>query len=240
MNELQILNQPIRILDGLYALNDFHKASGGADKHRPTRFIRNGQAQKLIREIGEGQKRPPIQSVPRGKNQGTWVCKELVYAYAMWISPAFSLKVIRAFDELTTKPASLPTTYKEALQHLLVAVEQNEQLALENKEMQPKAEFYDAVTESDTTCDLGTVAKTLNLGIGRNALFKILRDNKILMGNNLPYQYHIDLGRFRVVESKFTAANGETQVCFKTVATQKGVDFVRKTILTSLNPFQLC
>lgn len=44
-----------------------------------------------------------MQSIRGGKTPGTYVVKELVYAYAMWISAAFQLKVIRAFDTLQTQ-----------------------------------------------------------------------------------------------------------------------------------------
>ena len=56
-------------------------------------------------------------------------------------------------------------------------------------EAQPKVAFFDAVCESKDTIEMGDVAKILNIpGYGRNNLFAFLREKKILMYDNAPYQ----------------------------------------------------
>lgn len=96
--------------------------------------------------------------------------------------------------------------------------------------IQPKAEFYDAVVGSSDVIDMGQVAKVLNVGIGRNKLFELLRNEGILRQNNEPYQKYIDAGWFRLVESKYQKPNGDTCINIKTVVFQKGLDGIRKII----------
>lgn len=93
MKAVSVANISIRQFGDLYSLNDLHKASGGQDKHSPRRWLQNKQTADLIAEIEiDG-----IPSIQKKQGLGTFVCKELVVYYGMWISPAFSLKVIRAF-----------------------------------------------------------------------------------------------------------------------------------------------
>lgn len=58
-----------------------------------------------------------------------------------------------------------PKTYVEALRALADAEEEKERLSLENEEMKPKADFYDNVTGSSDTIEIGEVAKVLDCGI---------------------------------------------------------------------------
>jgi hypothetical protein len=99
--------------EGRYCLNDFHKAAGGEAKNKPSEWLRNKQTTDLIEEISKAgipaldagipaSIIQPVMTINGGNQPGTYVVKELVYAYAMWISPAFSLKVIRAYDALMT------------------------------------------------------------------------------------------------------------------------------------------
>lgn len=89
--------------NGRYCLNDLHRAAGGENRHRPKYWLENEQTRAIIEELAKGgipplEQNQPVMVINGGNQQGTYVCKELVYSYAMWISPAFNLKVIRTFD----------------------------------------------------------------------------------------------------------------------------------------------
>lgn len=91
--------------EGRFSLNDLHAASGGNPIHRPGEFLRLQQTQELIAEIDsevDAGKPASVATKKGGTSQGSYGAKELVYAYAMWISPKFHLKVIRTFDEVAT------------------------------------------------------------------------------------------------------------------------------------------
>lgn len=86
--------------EGRFRINDFHKAAGGENRHRPSIWLNNKQTKELIEEIELEAGITALDSIKGGAHSGTYVCKELVYAYAMWISPKFHLQVIRAYDAL--------------------------------------------------------------------------------------------------------------------------------------------
>ena len=107
--------------------------------------------------------------------------------------------------------------------------QQNKQI----EEMKPKAEFFDCVAESSDAIDIGSSAKVLNMGIGRNRLFEILRREGVLMANNQPYQAYIDRGYFRTIEQKYTKPDGSTHIYIKTLVYQKGLDYIRQLVENS-------
>lgn len=86
----------------------------------------------------------------------------------------------------------LPTTMSEALQ---LAADKARKL----EEAQPKIEFFEQVADATGLHSMGDAAKML--GYGRNTFFAKLRDMKILMKSNIPYQTFIDRGYFEVKEN---------------------------------------
>lgn len=85
---------------GRFSLNDLHQAAGGDKRHQPSDWLRLEQTQAVIAELsnsGDSRNYEPVSS-NAGRYGGTFVVRELVYTYAMWISPAFHVKVVKTFD----------------------------------------------------------------------------------------------------------------------------------------------
>jgi hypothetical protein len=103
MSALTIAGATIRMDDdGRYCLNDLHRASGGNPKDQPAKFFAAKTTKALVSELqgASPNSERPVVTVNDGVSNGTYAAKELVYAYAMWISPKFHLRVIRAYDAL--------------------------------------------------------------------------------------------------------------------------------------------
>lgn len=81
----------------LFRINDLHEASGGLQKDRPPYFLRLKSTEKIIEAL-PGEKWEKVHVVRGGLNQGSYFCRALAYAYAMWVSPAFFVKVIEALS----------------------------------------------------------------------------------------------------------------------------------------------
>lgn len=107
---------------------------------------------------------------------------------------------------------------------LKIANKSIEDLKIKITEQKPLVDFAVHVSQSKDTIDIGEMAKVAkdeHINIGRNRLFDWLKEKKILMSNNTPYQTYIDRGYFDVVEVKKDTSYG-ARVFPKTVITGKG------------------
>ena len=149
----------------------------------------------------------------------------------------WKLKYIEAFNTMETQLVkknilTLPdfTNPVEAARAWANEYEAKQKALTENAEMKPKAEFYDTVANTESLFSMADVAKTLDMGIGRNKLFAFLRDKGILDKDNHPYQKYVDAGYLRLVENHCKA--GDNDVVYKcTYVKQKGIDYIRKILL---------
>jgi anti-repressor protein len=95
--------------------------------------------------------------------------------------------------------------------------DQSKQLA----EQKPKVEFAEKIVNTNNAISVRDFGKVI--GIGEKKLFEWLRDNKLLMDSNIPYQKYVEAGYFKVIEWVLEAKN---QVKFKTLITGKGQEYI--------------
>lgn len=170
MNEMMIGGAAVRRDDvGRFCLNDLHRAAGGAKRHQPSDWQRLKQTEELVAEMANsGDSRfYPVHSVA-GRNGGSYVARELVYAYAMWISPSFHLQVIRAYDQLVAgAPApdpmqalSDPATLRALL---LTFSERSEILEARVQYQEPQVRALARISRADGAFNITTAAKMLQV-----------------------------------------------------------------------------
>ena len=97
------------------------------------------------------------------------------------------------------------------------------------KPNEQKAIFYDKVADNKKYIDFKTVAKLLeDLGFGRNLLLALLRDKKILMRDNQPYQVYVDNGYLKTKEIYIDKSD---KIVFQPLISQKGLDWLIKKLI---------
>jgi hypothetical protein len=129
---------------GRFSLTDLWRASQTAENKKPYFWLRTDSTKEIIQElVNEKQKHntsvmldskhntsviqhnTPVQNcisythpINTVNGVGSFGCRELVYSYAMWISPAFHLKVIRAYDNSVLSTNTVRSCHPENRQAL--------------------------------------------------------------------------------------------------------------------------
>ncbi|EDO9415748.1 antirepressor, BRO family protein [Campylobacter coli] len=143
--------------------------------------------------------------------------------FRMWVNKEV-LPSIRKNGEYNLK---IPKTYAEALLEAGRLALENEKLQALQIENQPKIESYNDLMETKDLIDFLEFSKIIK--IGRTTLFSKLRQLRILMSDNMPYQEYITRGYFKCVENAFTQ-NNIKRIYTKTMITAKGQDYLVKKL----------
>lgn len=135
----------------------------------------------------------------------------------------FTDRYMDRFEEmenaLKEQQPRLPQTYKEALQQLIIEIEEKEKLEEQNKLMQPKAQYFDNLVDRNLLTNFRDTAKELH--IKQNVFINWLLENEYIYRDSKkklkPYAQHIDDGLFELKEYS-TEKNSGVQ----TLITPKG------------------
>lgn len=104
--------------------------------------------------------------------------KQVLVRESKFVRKAVISYIDKLENALMNNQPKLPQTYKEALKELLVQVEENERLQIENKDMKPKAEYFDEIVDRGGLTNFRDTAKLL--GVSEKAFIFFLIDKKYI------------------------------------------------------------
>jgi len=121
----------------------------------------------------------------------------------------------------------IPKTYAAALELAFLQAKELEEKETLLLEAAPKIEAFDALMESDGNYSMESAAKIL--GLGRNTLYKRLRDLGIIMrGSTRPYQRYAH--HFDVVATSWTDKYDVVHSDSVTKVLPSGLEFIRQRL----------
>ena len=186
--------------------------------------------------IGRMQKTPIINEsgfyslvlsskMPKAKKFKRWVTSEV-------------LPTIRKSGGFVNNPKKFVDTYFPSADSytkdfILALLEHNDELESKLELNAPKVSFAEHVEDSDDYININTLAKLSNangIKMGSTKLFEWLRNNNILMKNNLPYQKFMKRGYF-VVKESIKRVSGKYKLFQTTLVTGKGQVYLINKLL---------
>lgn len=180
------------------------------------RFDGSGQARNMTIINESGVYSLILSSkLPTAKKFKRWVTSEVLPAIRKTGSYALTQK---RDSYMIENPAERARRWAE---------EYEEKLALEQKieKDKPLVEFAEHIQTSEDCISMNNMAKLASkngVKIGRNRLFSLLREQKVLKKDNIPYQRYIEVQPwFEVKESVYDSANF-TRICLTTMVTPRG------------------
>jgi hypothetical protein len=96
--------------NGLYSLYDLWVANGKQKSKQANDFLKLKSTKELILALAEKvglEQNQILMTVHGGDYRGTFVHEDVVYIYAMWLSPMFYIEVIQVFKDLVNATSIL-------------------------------------------------------------------------------------------------------------------------------------
>lgn len=207
---------------------------------RPAEFLRLPQTLSFIEVLNNNE---PMGKSHRSENGiGTWMSRKLALKFAAWLSPEFENWVYDRIEELfkygmTATEPTLDAMVNNPDLVIALATQLKQERAEKahlmevNGKLQQRTQFVDLVFSTDELITISQAAKLLKLPIGRNDLFKTLREKGILFKNsNEPKQEYVTKGYFEIKEHKIQRPDHPLKIVLQTYVTQKGLAYIAKIL----------
>lgn len=197
-------------------------------------WIDHSDVSTMLRSVDEDEKVTNIVCTLGGNQKSWFITENGLYEVLMLsrkpIAKQFKKEVKKILHQIRlTGGYTIPRTFADALR---LAAEQQERIAL----MQPKADVYDRICNSETLKPVDQVAS--NLGYGKNNFFALLRgmgifyySSKDVEGKrvNLPKQEYKDRGYFVTKEEPYSRGDKDC-LYTKIYVTGKGETWLTKKL----------